>query len=210
LAGDRGPAIDDLPALWEWAWSRQLEREGKIAWDTETPESLRNEGLRILQAKKVQGHLAKIKANFDPSDPRCAIEKRVQLSVPGVPIPIIGYIDNIPCDGVPEDIKTAARMWSQAKADAELQPLFYLAALNQAGIEVPNWEFRFHVFTKGKDPYGKTLSVHHSPVQFFFLFEMIQSVYEAISKGTFPMNCSIWKCSPQYCEYWPLCRGKYT
>lgn len=58
------------------------------------------------------------------------IERKVEFYAPGVPIPIIGYIDLLLDNGVPVDIKTSARDWSEDRAAGELQPLFYLTALN--------------------------------------------------------------------------------
>jgi hypothetical protein len=39
---------------------------------------------------------------------------------------------------------------------------------------------------------------------------MIQAAWRGIEAGVYPMNPSTWKCSPKYCEYWPLCRGRYA
>ena len=193
---------------WAAAWGRTLEnpRNADVDWGMDVPAEIEADGPRMLGAKKVVDHLADIKARGVRE-----VEKRVELRVPGVPVPIIGYIDLITTDGVPGDFKTAARMWADAKAEEELQPLFYLAALNQQGIETPGWTFRHYVYAKGKDPYGKTFEVQHSPMALFGLFELIQSTWEAISANAYPMNgVGSWKCGPKYCEWWPQCRGKWA
>lgn len=198
----------DLEAAYEQAWSQQLERDQDVAWETGTPGPAHDTGLRMVQSKAVKELLADIAANFDPE--HGIIEKRVELRVPGVPIPIIGYIDIITADGIPGDFKTAARMWSEGKADDELQPLFYLAALNQSGIQVPDWKFRHYVFTKAKNPTAKVFETQRSPTEVFGLFEIVRRAWLAIDRGVYLMQPGTWKCSPKYCSYWSTCMAKYV
>lgn len=195
-----------LQEHWAAAWSTQLERGQQVDWGVETPESLAEEGARILAAKKVQDGLAEIAANFAASG---SIERRVEMRVPGVEAPIIGYIDIITRDGVPGDFKTAARMWSDSRAEDDLQSLFYLAALNQAGEAVPDWTFRHYVISKTQYPTMKTFEVRHSPGEIVWLFQLVQAAWQGIKADVYPMNPSTWKCSPKYCEYWDRCRGRY-
>lgn len=199
---------EPLDAAWSRAWGQQLERNAKIDWGADTPEGMQADGARILGAKKVQVGIAEIAANYDRD--QGILEKRVELSVPGVSVPIIGYIDVITRDGIPGDFKTAARMWSDSKADDDLQSLFYLAALNQEGIKVPDWAFRHYVISKTANPDMRTFEVQHSPAQIVWLFEVIQRVWQAIEAGVFPMVPGGWKCGPKYCDYWSLCRGRYS
>jgi hypothetical protein len=202
---------DNLETLWQQSFDKQLERNTAIAWgDVPDPDAAKaalcDDGLRMVKAKPVAAMLSAIRGNYDPET--CCIEKRVELRVPGVPIPIIGYIDVITKDGIPGDFKTAARMWSDGKADGELQPLFYLAALNQEGYEVPNGTFRHYVFTKTSRPDAKVFEIQHKFTEVFWLFQMIQAAWRGIEAGVFPMNPTGWKCSERYCDYWAMCRGK--
>ncbi|KKL22434.1 hypothetical protein LCGC14_2435510, partial [marine sediment metagenome] len=49
------------------------------------------------------------------------------------------YIDLIEADGVPVDLKTAARKWSKGKEHGEMQVDFYLLGLNYEGYDLnPN------------------------------------------------------------------------
>jgi hypothetical protein len=200
-----------LEDLWRQSLDKQLERNADIAWgdglDPAMGQSAMNDdGLRMVKAKPVAAMLAMIRGNFDAET--CVIEKRVELRVPGVAVPIIGYIDVITKDGIPGDFKTAARMWSDGKADEELQPLFYLAALNQEGREVPGGTFRHYVFTKTAKPDAKMFEVQHKFSEVFWLFQMIQAAWRGIEAEAFPMNPTSWKCGPKYCEYYGMCRGK--
>lgn len=197
----------DLESQFQQSWLWQLERNPDVDWGQDTQSSVKATGERMVKSKSVQDLLGRLRENFD-GDPE-KIEKRVELRVPGVPVPIIGYIDLITKDGVPGDFKTAARMWRDGKADEELQPLFYLAALNQAGIEVPGWMFRHYVFTKTTRPEAKVFEVQHKPSEIFGLFEIIKAAWRGIEAGVYLLNTSTWKCSPKYCEFWSTCRAKY-
>lgn len=198
----------DLQTMWGAAWDRQIEKESRIEWGAETPDEARADGLRMATSKSVLAALDTLRAAHNPE--KCATEIRVELGVPGVPVPVIGYIDYLAADGVPCDFKTAARMWADGKAEEEMQPLFYLAALNQQGRNEHSWTFRHYVFTKTQRPEAKCFEVTRRPSEAFWLFEMIQAAWRGIGAGVYPMNPSTWKCSPKYCEYWPLCRGRYA
>lgn len=185
---------------WDAAWKKQLEERQEIAWGMDTPESIYNDGLRMLGDKAIMEAISNIKASV--------IEKPVELTVPGVPIPVIGYIDVITEDGVPGDFKTPNKSWSEDKAQGEMQPLFYLAALSQTGTPVPGGKFRHYVFVKTKVPKVQVIEHEHDLREVFFLFELIQSVWKGISANVFIPNPTSWKCSPNYCEFWNFCRGK--
>lgn len=196
----------DLEAAYEQSWTTQLERGQEIAWD-EQQDTVKADGLRMVRSTPVRSLLNDIRANFDAE--RGEIERRVELHVPGVPVPIIGYIDIITRDGVPGDFKTASRMWTDEKAGDELQPLFYLAALNQEGIQVPGWTFRHYVFSKDKHPTAKMFEVKRKPSEVFGLFEIIKAAWHGIESGVYLRQPGSWKCSPRYCEFWATCREKW-
>ena len=139
----------DLADLWAEQWKKHAERQ-PADWGTNDPENYRTEGPRLLGHPEVQAGIDRLQVGVDAEGPK--IERKVTLNVPGVAVPVIGYIDFIAADGVPCDIKTSAKPWSLDKAQNELQPLFYLAALNQAGIRVPDLAFRHVVFTKTEPP----------------------------------------------------------
>jgi hypothetical protein len=173
--------------MWGGAWEKALVGQD-VFWGTDTPEQHYNEGIRLLSNPEVIKTINDIKPMVDSQGVR--IERKVELRVPGVPIPIIGYIDVQLEDGTPADLKTSSKSWTDDKAADSLQSLFYLAALNQAGEKV-NWKFR------------------HKPSELFFLFELIQRVWQGIEREVFPINPTTWKCSDKYCDYYAQCRGKY-
>jgi len=208
----------DLTALWASKWAEKLERESNIDFGDEKPGDLVELGTRMLGKLDVSGgganrtetaaqFLSKITPLMDNGKP--VIERKVSLSVPGVPIPVIGYIDIITVDGVPCDFKTASRAWYASKADEELQPTFYLAALAQMGEPVPDGKFRYYIFTKAKSPKAQILETKRSAGQMLWLFELIRQTWQAIEAGVFPSNPCTWKCNPKYCDYWNMCRGAF-
>lgn len=198
-----GAAVEQWPA----AWSKALEGQ-PVVWGVDTPEQHFNEGLRMLGDKDIAAHIGGLRALVDETGPM--VERRVELRVPGVPVPVIGYIDCVQSDGVPCDFKTSARSWGADKAQAEIQTLFYLAALNQAGRTVPGWRFRHHVFVKTKTPKVEVHEHAHKPSEVFWLFRLIQNVWRGIEHEVFPENPTGWRCSPAFCDYWSMCRGRHV
>ena len=196
-----------LADIWPIKWREQIEQRGRIAWGNDTMEGLLEMGLRILRNKDIQREIDSISPLLDATGaPR--IEEFISLQVPGVPIPIIGYVDLITDDGIPCDIKTATRAWSKDRPGQETQPTFYLAALNQAGYDLnPDMRFRYYVFTKSKTPKVQVLETRRAPGDLVWLLGMVRDVWSAIKAGEFPPNPTTWKCDPRYCDYWDICRG---
>lgn len=194
---------------WPDAWSKALERDSEtLDWGTDSPEFHHNEGVRLLSNTQVSAALAGLKARNDEAGPM--VERKVTLQVPGVPVPIIGFIDFIASDGVPCDLKTANKAWYLDQAENSMQGLFYLAAMNQAGMNFHGWKFRHHVFVKTKEPKAQMFEVTHKPSQIMFLFKVIREVWESIEHSSFPPNPSSWKCSSKWCDHWSNCRGRYS
>ena len=195
----------DVVPIWNENWSKVQQQE--IAWNGELPEQLGNEGLRMLSHPATLDVVNRLKPLIENRQP--VIEKRIELRVPDVPVPIIGFVDLITKDGIPHDFKTAARSWTQEQAQSEMQPLFYLAALGQMGYTLnPDLKFRHVVFVKTKTPQCQVFESVFNYSQYFFLIETIQHVWRGIKAEVFPPNPGTWKCSERYCEYWKLCRGK--
>lgn len=196
----------EAPDAAEFASQRvaeRLENEDTIN-NTPEAENVRNEVLRLVSAPLILSGINLLKARVDDDGPM--IERKVTLEVPEVDVPIIGYIDIILHDGTPADFKTAARSWTQEKAEAELQPIFYMAAMGQMGIPV-NWKFQHLVMVKNKQPKFQIFEHAHKPAELFRLFENIQKVWKTMNSGTFlPAAPGSWKCNPKTCEYWNICQ----
>ena len=196
-----------LVQLWPGVWATKLEKDAaNIEWGADTPEQHFNDGLRLVSEPTVQQLVDGLTPLVDADG--MFIERKVELRVPGVPLPIIGYIDLMTADGVPGDFKTSRNRWTQADAEGEIQPLVYLAALHQAGRPVAGGRFRHYVITKTKKPEVQVIEHRHTMTEIFWLFELIHRVWRGIEAETFPVNPNAWLCSAKYCAYWGECRGK--
>ena len=200
LGGKEGSLTD----AWSKEWQKQTEGRD-IDWGTKSQEELFNKGIDMFTNEKI---LEELQNTFFVHTEMPIIETKVSLSIPEVPVPVIGYIDIITGDKVPGDFKTSSRSWSTDKALDETQPLFYLAAMNQMGFPVEDWRFRHYVFVKTKTPKFQVFEHVHNPGQILWLFGMIQKVWKGIEAGVFPPNPTVWKCNPRFCEYWSICRGR--
>ena len=218
---------DALVDMYKKRWNFQLEREGeKMNWGGDNGEQETfDQGFRWItgeidvEATGIKGG-ASMAAFLDTIKPLARkspgekekplhVEDFVTLNVPGVSIPIIGYIDVITEDGIPTDFKTSSKSWSEKKALEEMQPLFYLAALSQAGVCVPGRQFRHIIFVKNKTPKVQSITTTHNMAKLLWLYRVIEDVWKAIEVEAFPVNPTGWQCSPRFCDYWGSCRGKF-
>lgn len=197
----------DSPAnYWRGHWDMAVEREPNCEWGADTPEQHFNEGIRLLSNPDLQQMLNRLTPLRDEQG--LFMERKIELRVPSVPVPIIGFIDIVTNDGVPGDFKTSAQQWSQSKAAAELQPLFYLAALNQLGRNSPGLRFRHYVIVKTKEPKVQMFETSHTWDSIFWLYSLIQQVWRAIESESFVVNPNAWMCGPKWCGAWSRCRGR--
>ena len=168
-------------------------------------ETLQDDILRLVSDSAILSGMKDIRAKVDEQGPQ--IERKVTLEIPEVDVPIIGFIDIILEDGTPADFKTSSRSWTQERAESEMQPVFYLAAMGQCGFPV-NWQFKHLVMVKTKQPKFQILEHTHKPEELFKLFGRVQNVWKGITAGVFnPAAPGSWKCSPKWCDYYDLCQG---
>ena len=179
----------------------------EVEWDSKSSrESLRKDGVRVLSSPPVQDGIEWIADHY--SQQSSTIEREISWTVPGVDVPLIGYIDVITDDGIPGDFKTAAKMWSEYKADDDVQSLFYLSGLLANGIEVPELEFRHYVISKGTFPDFRMFSRQRTMDEIEWLNNVIRRAWHGMKAGVFLMSPESWKCNSKFCNYWRLCRGE--
>ena len=118
----------DIAALRDSNWRSKVEAEKNVDWGAEQPDDHHKDGLRIVTNKDVLALVDGIRPKV--GDIGLFMERKITSNVPGVPVPIIGYIDIMTADGVPGDFKTASMAWSDQKAKEELQPVFYLTIIS--------------------------------------------------------------------------------
>lgn len=210
-----GHEVKPLAELWPDCWQRALHEKrnrNNIKWDR-TYDHYTDLGASMLNAPDVTAAVEDIEPMMETfsmlPDETAIIEKKIEFTVPGVDVPIIGYIDTIESDGVPVDFKTAGRKWGKGKEHTTIQADFYLLGLNAEGYDLnPNMQFRFYILTKTKSPTCQILDTVRTWGDLFFTMETIKGIWEAIQAGIFPLNPTGWKCSKKYCSYWDLCRGR--
>lgn len=202
-----GPGFNyALTDKWGEIWQHTLEKQPECEWGASQPEEHYNEGVRLLNNPDLVQMVNRLTPLRDEAG--LFMEREVFVNVPGVPVPIKGYIDIVTKDGVPGDFKTSATSWSNEKAAKELQPLFYLAAMNQLGMDSPGLRFRHYVITKTKTPKVQVIETQHTYDSIFWLYGLVQQVWRAIESETFVVNPHAWLCSPKYCNAWSQCRGR--
>jgi len=163
------------------------------------PDELIHLGQKMLTSEKITQTIQGLNPNLE------TLEMKTELHIPGVSVPVVGFIDMID-GGVPTDIKTASRKWTQEQADTDLQATFYLAALEQAGMIKLPAKFRFVVFTKTKNPDVQILETTRTHKDIFTLYGLVNEVWGAIQREVFmPSDPSNWWCSQKYCGFWDKC-----
>lgn len=202
--GAAGPDAPDR--LWQDAWDAAVERT-PVAWGDVLPEQLGNEGYRLFASAPVQDLIPTLAPLVDDAGP--FIERRVEIRIPAVPVPVIGFIDLVGADGVPVDFKTSARAWTPHQAASEVQPLYYHTGLAQSGYRGnPEGRFRHVVFVKGRTPQVQVLETTHTPSELFWLAGVIREAWRAIDQGVFAPNPGGCFAYGRKCEFWGLCRGR--
>lgn len=160
----------------------------------------KDEAVRLVQP---------LRNDFAPTFQPKFVEQRFEIEVDGLP-PILGFVDLYGTDvatGKPKlaDIKTSKSKWSQAKADAEIQPTLYQAMVKSHGWETPP-EFNFEVLVKTKEPRHETFTTTRDADDFWTLIKRFRVMDSQIKAGNFlPAEPGHWRCSPKYCGYWWRC-----
>lgn len=202
----------DIFQVWCEEYASELKDHGVILFDETSPEEDEQTGLRMLTTEVID-YLDSLKPAYyilvdeegEHSVP--AVEMELNMDIPGVPVPFVGYIDFLGEDGIPVDFKTAARKWSPDKAQKELQPCFYLYGLEQIGRPSPgNW-FHHAVITKGSNPSLTIFETQRSQTEIDWALRMAANAYRGIEAGVFVPNPMAWSCSPVYCEFYHNCMG---
>lgn len=122
------------------AWPDAIEERGganEVKWDEGNGADVQ----RALGVKMVEAYHVNVAPRVEPQ----AVEGKIRVVVPGVPVPVIGYVDVIQRNGRPIiDLKTSAKKRSEIKPDWRLQGRIYQLAFGRP----VDW----HVVTKAKQP----------------------------------------------------------
>lgn len=122
-------------------------------------------------------------------------------------VPTIGYIDLIdaPVAGglAVADLKTGSSSWSQDDIDRDPQFTLYSLVTGIPVVRVDNL-----VFLKAGPDY-KSKSGARDAAAHRNLVEDYEETADLIKEGVFPKApLDSWACSPKWCGYWSMCRGR--
>lgn len=127
-------------------WLKSAANEAGIRMFMKEFDELKRTGENIILDPTIQHVVNSIKVSSPEQ-----IEMKIEFEVPGVPLPVLGYIDIIDDEGHPYDIKTSKYDWDEGRADAEIQPDFYLTALDILGDHRHKGSFSHLIIVKNAD-----------------------------------------------------------
>ena len=143
---------------------------------------------------------------FEGAEGTGEVEIRMDFTMPGLPLPLVGYIDYISPDGTVWDFKTSGSSWNEEKAVKETQPAFYAAALVQSGFELPI-KFNYLVLVKNKTPKIQIFELELTEKDLTRAYRMAADAHRGISAELFYANPSGWWCSSKTCDFWNICEA---
>lgn len=107
-------SLEQALSVFDYKWAERLESEGEPVW-TEHPEKVEKLGKKMVQA---------FHTHVSPDIKPIAVEQRFEDSVPGLPVPVVGYIDVEERDSI-QEFKTAKQKVAKPKANWRFQGMVY-------------------------------------------------------------------------------------
>jgi len=194
-------------------------------WEGAVPGQIKDVGIALVRLYN-STVAPNVRPQVDAQQVR-GIEKKFEITVGGVPM--LGYIDLIDANSdiamsheelerirsvmgpkwVAADLRTSiadfkftGKTMAQAVVDGSLQLTMYSLATGIAAV-------RFDQLIKTKVPKIKRAVSVRTSRDHAWLKHLVREVAEAVSKGVFPpCDPTEWVCSPKWCGYWAMCRGK--
>lgn len=198
-------------------WDAQLARadpNGPIDWGTRGEAGAFEDGLHLATAPATLAALRSLKVAPHPDNSQePGLQVHVSLRVPGVSVPVIGFIDVLAAqpDGstLILDIKTGRRRWPKGKERKELQARIYAAALWQTGLPFTSLRTAYWVFVPGMTPEScvvQKLDPALTERDLLLTLDLLRRSWRQIEAGTFTGNAHSWRCTPR-CPLWHDCFG---
>lgn len=179
------------------AFDQRILDEGEVNWEGE------ESGKLLDQAAKITANYQKVWA---PSIQPIAVELEQRVVFDDFP-DLLGFIDLIKEGGGVIDHKLVARTIPQGDADNSTQLSCYgFTRYIATGIE--DQELSFDCLVKTKTPKIVRVSTRRGMLDHNFLLKQMTEIYRCIKAGVFVPNTNGWHCSPKYCGYYGMCRGK--
>lgn len=119
-----------------------------------------------------------------------------------------GTIDVVEKTGVIVDTKTSKTSYAEDSVSGAIQPALYDFAY-EALRGKPASGFRYDVLVKTKTPKYQPVAGKVSERDRAWFFETVSRVHKAAEAGiALPAPEDSWVCSPKWCGYWSLCKGR--
>ncbi|MBO4511248.1 MAG: PD-(D/E)XK nuclease family protein, partial [Victivallales bacterium] len=145
-----------------------------------------------------------------------SVAEPFKVEIPGLSKPLIGELDMVISEQTPfddengkgsdtiVDFKTAARMWSDDRAEKDLQATVFSYAFEKVHQRRPT-SFRFDVVTKAKTPTVRHFFTSRDDNHYQRLEKLFTTADRGIQAGVFLPNESSFACSD--CPYADRCSG---
>lgn len=199
---------DVFATQWERVITTQLvEEDGEwgqadkeIDWGEDKPDALKDMGISLatMYNSKVAPTVEK---------PVC-VEAKTEFPVVGVPFVAIADVVT-ECRVV--DHKVKSKRFSAEDISRELQPMAY----TYVGLDRGK-DFEYHVALKQRNLAIDTpsidpkLKLKPNEGDWSWFEVIVSKIAQSIEAGVFAPNPNGWHCSPSWCGYWGICKGKFT
>jgi len=174
------------------------ENKEETVWD----ENLQFEDALSKGSTLTKKHIKEVAPRIQP----IAVEKKIELDLPGTDKFLLGYIDLIDVDNTIIDHKSSKRSKSQGDVDNNLQLSIYATHLFADNPDLQEVNVRIDNLVLKKAPEIKQLPSVRTINHVLWSLAVIKSVLKGIEKGIFnPAEPGCWMCSEKWCGYYGIC-----
>ena len=146
----------------------------------------------------------RMKGAVHPSEV-AAVELELRGEMPGIGLPLVGYLDCLTKDGRIIDIKTSGRHWVLERALSELQPAMYWFLCQANGIEPAGAEFHLLVGGNNGPIQGRVMPIAVEEEYLERHWRSMKLAWLGIQAGEFPAHRTI-LCD--YCPHQQICASE--
>ena len=194
--------IADLLDVFSGVFDREVE--GAKLRENENAGKLKDSGVKLTTIYRTERAPLIVPAVY---------EQRVILELEGGDT-FEGVVDLATADHKIIDLKTASKKPAANTADNSMQLTAYGWAYYHLTNVLPTGyalDFAIHDH-EGKTDKAQarvlTLETQRTALDLDDFAEDVAGVFRAIKAGAFPRSTAGWHCSPEWCGYWELCRGR--
>ena len=174
-------------------------------WDDEEPQVNDGEsrGKAVDQAVGLAvAHHKQLASTIDPK----RVELKLEISVDGFPVDILGFADIEENTRSIRDVKTLGQKKQQSFIDSSLQLTFYDWAYEIVEGVKPT-SLHFDVLVKNKKPVVQLLETERDEDDRVRFMHYAEYLVDMVERGAFhPAIPGSWQCSPRFCGYWDMCK----